>query len=55
MTKLGVKSAVLTGCPPWLAKWAALICRYIESEATTWLPEALIQEQPCAIICPWEH
>ena len=35
LDKHGLKSSVLDGIPPWLKKWAALICEFIEYEQNT--------------------
>ena len=30
--KFGIKDSVLVGIPPWLKKWAALICEFVDFE-----------------------
>ena len=32
LTKNGIRDSVLSGIPPWLVKWAALTCEFIEFE-----------------------
>ena len=32
LDKFGIRNSVLEGIPPWLKKWAALICEFIEFE-----------------------
>lgn len=40
LDKFGIKDSVLAGIPPWLKKWAALICEFVDFEQENY-PETM--------------